>query len=181
MKQQRFDLIVAGSGAAGLSAAVTAAESGARVAILERAPKDERGGNTRYTESFWRMQSKDEVADDFTQRLAENAGGWLDPEVTKDWTREQSGWPAILKAHPALGPDLIQTWGEQAGPTLRWLESQGVKFDFLPNYFITVSTTRMSPIGGGRAIVEALAARAEEFEDRVSYIYETAAERLIQD
>ncbi|MEL0090392.1 MAG: FAD-dependent oxidoreductase [Rhodospirillales bacterium] len=181
MKQQRFDLIVAGSGAAGLSAAVTAAESGARVAILERAPKDERGGNTRYTESFWRMQSKDEVADDFTQRLAENAGGWLDPEVTKDWTREQSEWPAILKAHPALGPDLIQTWGEQAGPTLRWLESQGVKFDFLPNYFITVSTTRMSPIGGGRAIVEALAARAEEFEDRVSYIYETAAERLIQD
>ena len=181
MQQKRFDLIVAGSGAAGLSAAVTAAEAGARVALLERAPKDERGGNTRYTESFWRMKSKDEVADDFSQRLAENAGGWLDPEVTKDWTRDRDDWPTILKAHPALGPDLIQTWGEYAGPTLRWLESQGVKFDFLPNYFITVSTTRMSPVGGGRAIVEALATRAEELKDRISYMYETAAEHLIQD
>jgi len=107
MQQKRFDLIVAGSGAAGLSAAVTAAEAGARVALLERAPKDERGGNTRYTESFWRMKSKDEVADDFSQRLAENAGGWLDPEVTKDWTRDRDDWSIILKAYPALGPDLI--------------------------------------------------------------------------
>ena len=59
------DVIVVGCGIAGLSAAVSAHEAGAKVALLERAPKDQRGGNTRYTESFWRMKSENEVSDDF--------------------------------------------------------------------------------------------------------------------
>ena len=39
-----FDVVVVGCGIAGLSAAATALQSGARVAILERSTKDERGG-----------------------------------------------------------------------------------------------------------------------------------------
>ena len=61
MDRDNFDVIVVGCGIAGLSAAITAQQNGARIAILERAPKDERGGNTRYTESFWRMKSEDAV------------------------------------------------------------------------------------------------------------------------
>ena len=49
MDDLSFDVVVVGCGIAGLSAAVMAQQNGARVAILERAPKDERGGNTRYT------------------------------------------------------------------------------------------------------------------------------------
>ena len=60
-----FDIIVIGCGIAGLSAAVSAQQNGSKVAILERAPREERGGNTRYTESFWRMKSEDEVSEDF--------------------------------------------------------------------------------------------------------------------
>jgi len=49
MMENKFDVVVAGCGVAGLSAAVAAAEAGARVAILERAPEEERGGQSRYT------------------------------------------------------------------------------------------------------------------------------------
>ena len=60
-----------------------------------------------------------------------------------------------------VDPELVTTLADNAGPTLRWLTGFGVEFDFLPNYFITESTTRMAPAGGGLALVEALAAQAE--------------------
>ena len=41
-----FDVVV-GCGVAARSAAVAAAETGAKVAVLERSTYDERGGNTR--------------------------------------------------------------------------------------------------------------------------------------
>ena len=68
-----YDVVVAGCGVAGLSAAVTAAELGKRVAIVERATREERGGQSRYTEAYLRMKSLDQVSDDFTEHLAENA------------------------------------------------------------------------------------------------------------
>ena len=42
-----YDVVVAGCGVAGLSAAVTAAELGKRVAVIERATREERGGQSR--------------------------------------------------------------------------------------------------------------------------------------
>src|ERR1044072_903037 len=51
-----YDVVVGGAGAvgagagkAGMWAAVAAREGGARVLVLEAAPFDERGGNSRYT------------------------------------------------------------------------------------------------------------------------------------
>ncbi|MFN0317304.1 MAG: FAD-dependent oxidoreductase, partial [Burkholderiales bacterium] len=51
-QQLEYDVVVVGCGIGGLSAAVSAKQLGARVAVLERAPMEERGGNTRYTEAF---------------------------------------------------------------------------------------------------------------------------------
>ena len=53
---REFDVIVVGCGGAGLSAALAAQEKGARVCIVERASKDEFGGNTRYTGAWLRMK-----------------------------------------------------------------------------------------------------------------------------
>ena len=46
------DIVVIGGGNAALCAAMTAAEAGARVLILEAAPKPYRGGNSRHTRNF---------------------------------------------------------------------------------------------------------------------------------
>ena len=163
--QNSFDTIVVGSGIAGLSAAITAQQNGDKVAIVERAPPDERGGNTRYTESFWRMKSENEVSDDFEDRFAENSGGWPDLSILEDLVRDKENQPAVLRSLGVVDPNLIATIAEEAPKALQWLKTFGVKFDFLPLYFLSQSTTRMGPIGGGLALVDALGKYADEEEE----------------
>ncbi len=176
---EAYDVVVAGCGVAGLSAAVAAAEGGARVAILERAPREERGGQSRYTEAYLRMKSHTEVTDDFETHLAENGSGAIDPELVQEATRERGDRAAYARALSLADPDFIGTFADNAGPTIAWLEGLGVKFDFLPTQFLTKSQPRLLPVGGGLALVEALAARAEALG--VSFHYETTANALVQD
>lgn len=49
----RWDVIVLGMGAAGLSAAITAHDAGARVAIIEKMPPEKAGGNSRVSGQVW--------------------------------------------------------------------------------------------------------------------------------
>jgi len=58
------------------------------------------------------------------------------------------------------------------------MKGHGVRFDFLPTQFLTKSQPRLLPVGGGEALVEALAARAEAL--KVSFHYETAAQALVR-
>lgn len=175
----QFDVVVAGCGIAGLSAALSAAQGGAKVAVLERAPIEERGGNTRYTDAYLRMKSETEVTDDFETHLAENGGGYLDPELIRHTTEAYEQWPAIVKTLSFADPELIAAFANACGPTVQWLKSFGAKFDFLPTQFLTKSQPRLLPIGGGLALVEALAAAAEKLG--VKIFYETTAVSLIQD
>ena len=179
MREERFEVVVAGCGVAGLSAAVAAAEAGARVAVLERAPREERGGQSRYTEAYLRMKSETEVTDDFETHLAENSSGYVDPDLIAESTRPPGQRAAYAAALSIAEPDFIATFADQAGPTIAWLKGLGVRFDFLPTQFLTKSQPRLLPVGGGLALVEALAARAEALG--VTILYEATAERLEQD
>lgn len=172
------DVVVVGSGIAGLSATVTAAQAGAKVTLLERAPIEDRGGNTRWTEAFMRMKSEDEVADDFESHFAANAGYHLDPCLVQETAVSFEERSALSKVLPFTDPDVIATFASNSGPTLKWLKSFGVSFDFLPSYLITTCTTRLAPIGGGLALVEALAPAAEDAG--VEVYYETTARGLKQ-
>jgi tricarballylate dehydrogenase len=170
-------VIVVGSGIAGLSAALTAAEAGARVVVLDRAPEGEHGGNTRYTEAYLRMKSMDEVADDFVDHFMANAGGYTDPGIEQEMVRDHDDWSALARSQSMVDPELLGSFVENAGKTLRWLEQAGLTFDFLPTAFITTTTTRLLPVGGGLAMVERLtnACKAKKVEFR----FETTARALV--
>ncbi len=179
MKREAFDVVIAGCGVAGLSAAVSAAENGARVVVLERAPVEERGGQSRYTEAYLRMKSESEVTDDFEVHLAENCAGSLDPELVAETGRDRDSRVAAARALSLADPDFIETFARMAGPTVAWMKGHGVRFDFLPTQFLTKSQPRLLPVGGGHALVEALAARAEALG--VTFLYETTAQSLVLD
>jgi tricarballylate dehydrogenase len=179
VSQPQSDVVVVGCGIAGLSAAVSALQGGATVTILERAPKDERGGQTRYTEAYLRMKSETEVTDDFEEMFATNGGGYLDPAIVHEAAKPREEWPAVLKTLGFADPDVVSAFADAAGPTVQWLKTFGVRFDFLPTQFLTRSQPRLLPIGGGLALVEALAAEAHKLG--AAFVYETAATRLIQD
>lgn len=177
--EKSADVVVVGCGVAGLTAAVAARQQGASVILLERAPFEERGGNTRYTEAFLRMKSEDAVADDFEEHIAANAGGYLDPSIVSDASRPYHEWPSLLRSMSFADPNMVGAFADAAGPTIGWLKTHGVQFDFFPTPFLTSCTPRLSPRGGGLAIVENLGAAAERLG--VQFVYETTARSLLQD
>ena len=168
-----------GHGVAGMCAALTAHQQGVSVCVLERAPREDRGGNTRWTEAFWRMSSREKVADDLEDHIAERTGGYLEPELVHSMNRSSDAWPGYLRAMSFPDPELVSAFAEQAPPTLAWLEDQGLRFDFLPIHQIVQSFPKLAPVGGGLQIVETLAGKLEA--DDVPIFYRTTARRLILD
>ena len=57
-QQDIYDVAVLGGGNAGLCAALTAREAGARVIVVESAPRHFRGGNSRHTRNLRCMHSR---------------------------------------------------------------------------------------------------------------------------
>lgn len=154
-----YDVLVLGTGVAGLSAALSAAEAGARVGVLERAPRGRHGGNTRYTEAFLRMKSLDEVSDDFVDCFIDEAGYHLDPELVAESQADRPD--ALVAAQPFLDSRVIEAFAREAGPALTWMRGHGVRFAEASTPFLTSAAPRLAPVGGGLAIVEALTAACE--------------------
>ena len=174
-----YDVIVVGGGIAGLSAALSATENGARVALLDRATEQETGGNTRYTEAYLRMKSLDEPSDGLADTLVDDFMGHPDPGITADSGLDWDRRNPLLRAHQVVDLDYVAAFEDNAGATLRWLEGHGISFGQLPTLFLTVSTTRMAPVGGGLALVETLGAKARSLG--VDFHFQTTARSLVVD
>jgi tricarballylate dehydrogenase len=153
--ERSFDLIVVGHGAAGLAAAVGAAEKAGskpvRILVIERAPEEARGGNTRWSPSYMRLESPTVLAPNFFDDLMDTSAGRSDPAY-------------------------MQRLTDEAAPIIAWIQGHGVAFDRPPNYFLTAAAPRIQPVGGGESVVRELARVANEMG--VTFAYDTDAERI---
>src|SRR5512146_1646469 len=177
---ERYDVVVVGSGIAGLSAAVSARQAGcSRVTVLERAPESEFGGNTRWTEAYMRMKNDSEVSDDFEEHFARNAGWNLDPNVLSAATRSYAEWPPYVKSHGFPDPALISQFASNVAPTIGWLKTFVLRFEQQPIYLLTQNTTRIAAQGGGLQLITTLAEVAKRLG--VEFHYRTTAVDLIRE
>lgn len=131
------DIVIIGGGNAALCAAITAAESGASVLILEGAPKPYRGGNSRHTRNFRCMHQ-------------------APLSVLVDRYDEEEYYQDLLKVTAGnTDPELAQMTIRQSEECLPWMEAHGVRFQ--PSLSGTLSLARTNAFfsGGGKSLVNA--------------------------
>jgi len=148
---KRYDIIVVGGGNAGLCAAVTAAETGARVAILESAPKTYRGGNSRHTRNFRCMHEGP---------LSVLTGSYGEDEYFED---------LMLVTKGVTDETLARLTIRTSEECLPWMESQGVRFQPSLSGTLSLSRTNAFFLGGGKALVNAYYNRCEDLGIDVYY------------
>lgn len=148
------DVVVVGAGPAGMAAAISAAEAGASVIILEKTNLV--GGNANI--AGWGITASETPA--------------LERE-NRSYTREEHFRDTMAAGQNINDEQLVRTMVDNSGEMVGWLEALGVRFSVpQPQQHRTEGVT-------GRAIVEALSNRIGQLE--IPVVTGVRAERLIQE
>lgn len=163
-----FDVAVIGGGNAALCAALSAQESGARVIVIERAPKDNRGGSSAFTGGAFRIAYNGN--DDLKTLIPDLSEDELANSDFGSYTEDQFYNEAVAMSGYRADADVLDTVVTQSFPTMMWMRSLGVRF--MPIYgrqsfkvdgknkFWGGLTVEVS--GGGLGLMQALYDRAEK-------------------
>jgi tricarballylate dehydrogenase len=150
--EKSWDIVVIGGGNAGVCAAITAAERGCSILVIETAPREFRGGNTRHTRNLRSVH--DEPTDVMSDRYTFEEY-WDDlMRVTKGVTNEH----------------LAKLTLESSQALMEWLIERGVRFQTALSGTLNLNHTNAFFLGGGRAMLNSLCRHAESVG--VQFIYE---------
>ena len=132
-----YDLLVIGGGNAALSAAITARLAGCSVLLLEAAPKQFRGGNSRHTRNARVMHEAPTATlteayreDEYWDDLVRITGGNTDEKLARLTIRDSALIPA-------------------------WMEQCGARFQPSLTGTLNLSRTNAFYLGGGKALINA--------------------------
>jgi fumarate reductase flavoprotein subunit len=137
---ERVDVVVAGSGATGMAAALTLAQGGAKVAVFEK--QRSLGGTSNFFQGTFAVESA------------------MQRERYVDYTRDQAFKNTMDYSHWRANPRLVRAIVDESGATISWLQEAGVSFIEatinMPDSPLTYHTIK----GRGEAVVKALVDQA---------------------
>ena len=185
MSAESWDVIVVGGGNAAFSAALAAREQGASVIMLEAAPEDEAGGNSRFTAGAMRVVY--DGVEDILKLVPDLSDAEIETTDFGTYTREQFFDDMARVTRYRADPDLVETLIAKSLDTLIWMHGKGIRF--VPIYgrqafkidgkFKFWGGLTIETVGGGPGLVDMWTsiARRENVEIR----YEHRAVELIRD
>ena len=130
MLPEQCDVVVVGAGNAAMCAALAAREHGAEVVVLERAPEDEAGGNTRFTAGAIRFAY--DGLDDLRALMPDLSADEIARTDFGAYTEDQFFDDMARVTENRADPDLVELLVRRSKPTLMWLRGKG--FRFVPIY-----------------------------------------------
>lgn len=153
-----YDVIIAGGGNAGLCAAVAAAKHANKVLLVERAPEELRGGNSKYTRDI-RCGSKQRTLsslqyseEEFLDDLLKVTGGVTNIELATLTIRKSFEIP-------------------------KWMEENGIKWQRPIAGTLHLARTNRFFIGGGKALVNSYYEHVKKLG--VQVLYNSVVEDLL--
>ncbi|HKU47449.1 MAG TPA: FAD-dependent tricarballylate dehydrogenase TcuA, partial [Burkholderiales bacterium] len=182
-----YDVIVVGAGNAALCAAISAKEQGAaRVLVLEKAPLEERGGNSLFTAGGFRFvhDGLDDLRRDILDDLSEaEASQIVLPVVSKEGYLDDLRRVTEGQTDDTLSELLVGRSRE----TMTWMRRNRVRF--IPMFgrqsfkvegkHHFYGGVNIEAVGGGWGLVDQLVRQAERLGIEIRYA--TGLRKLLQD
>ncbi|OGN99577.1 MAG: hypothetical protein A2Y58_03970 [Chloroflexi bacterium RBG_13_51_52] len=136
------DVVVIGSGAAGLTAALTAAEGGAKVTVFEK--QRSLGGTSNFFEGIFAVESD------------------MQRERYITYSTDEAFKNIMEYSHWLANPRLVRAIVNESGLTIAWLQKQGVVFTDATINMPDSPRTYHVVKGKGEAVIKALTTKAKE-------------------
>src|SRR5712671_1279801 len=177
------DVIVVGAGNAAFCSALAAREQGASVLVLEAAPEDESGGNSRFTAGSIRVVYNG--IDDIRALVPDLTDEEIATTDFGTYTLDQFFDDMARVTQDRADPDLVELLVTRSFDTLKWMTTKGIRL--IPIYgrqafkidgkFKFWGGLTVEAVGGGPGLVKMLTDSA--LKNGIKVQYESRAVELI--
>jgi tricarballylate dehydrogenase len=158
----RYDVVVVGAGNAAFCAALAAREKVKKVLVLERAPEDAAGGNSRFTAGLMRVAYAG--VDDLKRAIPDLTAEEIARTDFGTYTEEQFLDDMARVTEFRCDPDLTEILVKRSLDAVAWMRSKGVRFTAawgrqafnIGGKFKFWGGLTVEAVGGGPGLVESL-------------------------
>jgi tricarballylate dehydrogenase len=126
MPETQTDILIVGAGNAAFCAAYAAREQGASVLMLERAPIDERGGNSAFTAGAMRFAY--DGVEDLLEVVPDLSADEINNTDFGSYTEDQFFDDMARVTEYRSDPDLVELLVRRSLDTIKWMHGHGIRF-----------------------------------------------------